>query len=137
MSIKCSWCGGKIGLFDVNYTRKEVGNEEHFICSKCSQLIADVKNGTATFEEIRREKTSVDLFNCLTEQVQPLVGNVQAEVTRGIEQSTNNDRNVRNQKQLYEDIHQIACDIRFLKNYLIFCIVASIIFFVVLLLTMF
>ena len=112
MATFCSWCGKRIGFTDISYTYETVGDREHFICGECSRKVAAAKEGTVTFAEIRQPETAPELFNYFTG-----------------EKKVTEEQQIKEAAQktdpLYDDIHQIAQDLRFIKNYLIFCIVTG------------
>lgn len=126
MATRCSWCGKQMGLFDVTYTYEKVGDKEHCICGECSGKISAAKKGYITFEEIETERTVPELFYHLAEQMKPTDEMIQARKVRQEQEQIKDD--ARQTNPLYDDIHQIAGDLRFIKNYLIFCIVVGIIF---------
>ena len=134
MATNCSWCGRKIGSFDFTYTYAQIGDQEHFICDECSAKVSAAQNGKVTFEEIKTEKTAPDLFNHYVEQVKSPEEIIQHETAKKEQLRIKEESQKTN--PLYDDIHQIAADLRFIKNFLIFCIIVGIIFGVILLVTM-
>ena len=122
MATNCGWCGTKIGFTDFSYTVESVGNRDICICGECSNRIYRAKAGKILFDEITTEATDPDLFNHISRQVKPATDDLIQRRIRELEQ-----QGVKEEAQavdpLYEDIHQIAQDLRFIKNYLIFCIV--------------
>lgn len=119
MAKTCSWCGEQIGFLDMAYDWVEIGKKGHWVCGRCCGKIAHAKIGHTTFKEIATDKTDPELFNHYAEQEKSPEEIIQQEKAKKESQQTN---------PLYEDIHQIAGDLRFIKNYLIFCIVVGIIF---------
>ncbi len=126
MSKNCSWCGKKIGFFDLTYTIEMVGDDGHLICSECSGKVFAAKNGTINFEEIKTERTAPELYAKLADQATLSEEIIQAREVRQKQEKIKDD--ARQTNPLYDDLHQIAEDLRFIKNYLIFCIVVGIIF---------
>ena len=134
MAKNCSWCGKRIGSFDFTYTYEQIGDREHFICDECSAKVSAAKNGKATFAGIKTEQTDPDLLNYYAEQVKTPEEVIQQENAKKEQQWIKEESQQTN--PLYDDIHQIAGDLRFIKNYLIFCIVIGIIFGFIWLVTM-
>ena len=126
MAKTCSWCGEQIGFLDMAYDWVEINKKGHWICGRCCGKIAHAKIGHTTFSEIASEKTDPELFNHYTEQEKSPEEIIQQENTKKEQQRIKKESQQTN--PLYEDIHQIAGDLRFIKNYLIFCIVVGIIF---------
>ena len=126
MTKNCSWCGKKIGSFDFTYTYEQIGDREHFICDECSARVSAAKNGNATFVGIKTEQTAPDLLNYYVEQEKTPEEVTQQENVKKEQQRIKEESQQTN--PLYDDIHQIACDLRFIKNFLIFCIVIGIVF---------
>ena len=125
MAKICSWCGEQIGFTDMTYTCWPVGEKMHCVCSKCSGKISCAKNGHITFKEIATEKTVPELLNHFAKQVENSEEMIQAKKLKQEQQQIKEAAQQTN--PLYDDIHQIARDLRFIKNYLIFCIVVGII----------
>lgn len=134
MAKICSWCGRKMGTFDCTYTYEQIGDKEHFICDECSSKVSAAKNGKATFEGIKTEQTDLELFNYYVGQVQTPEDVIQQEKAKKEQQRIKEEFQKTN--PLYDDIHQIAGDLRFIKNYLIFCIVVGVIFGIIWIATM-
>lgn len=125
MATNCSWCGKKIGFFDITYTCETVDDKEYFLCGECTGKVSAAKNRTVSFEKIRTSNTSQELFDYLNDQVDPSEERRQ-EIKARQEQAQRKEE-ARRSDPLYEDIHQIATDLRFIKNYLIVTIVAGLI----------
>ena len=125
MATKCGWCGKKIGFADFSYTVESVGNRDFCICGECSGKISYAKDGKILFDEIVTPETNPDLLYHLSRQVTPTDDMIQCR-KRELEQESLKEE-AKAVDPLYEDIHQIAKDLRFIKNYLIFCIVVGVI----------
>ena len=122
MAKTCSWCGTKIGFIDMMYDEVDTGAKWHYVCGDCYRKIDSVKNGHATIEEIVTDETDPDLLHyyqkCEQQTQQKMQQEIQQQQIKEESQQTN---------PLYDDIHQIAGDLRFIKNYLIFTIIAGIV----------
>ena len=127
MAKICSWCSKKIGFADIMYDGIDTGTKWHYVCSDCCRKIDSVKKGYATVEEIATDGTDPELFNYYLEREEKSQKVIQQRRVTEESQQTN---------PLYDDIHQIAGDLRFIKNYLIFCIVVGIIFGIIWVVTM-
>ena len=68
MATNCSWCGKKIGFFDITYTCETVDDKEHFLCGECTGKVSAAKNRTVSFEKIRTSNTSQELFDYLSSE---------------------------------------------------------------------
>lgn len=125
MASICSWCGEKVSLFDTDYTYKKVSDELHCICGKCSKKVSAAQNGDLTFEEIKTDKTIPELFIRISKNVTPVTDTTENAEEIMQEQSLSGNEKTCKADRMYDDIHQISKDLRFIKNYLIFCIVTS------------
>ena len=112
MAKICSWCGNKIGFLEIDHY-EAVGDEDYCICGECSDKIFSAKKGQIALEEIVTEHTAPKLFDYFSQQIK---APTEQEQIKKEAQQTN---------PLYDDIHQIAGDLRFIKNWLIFCIVVG------------
>ena len=126
MAKNCSWCGKKMGFFNCTYTYEQIGDREHFICDECSPKVSAAKDGKTTFDAIKTEQTDPELFNHYVVQIKTPEEVIQQEKEKKEQQRIKEESQQTN--PLYDDIHQMAGDLRFIKNYLIFCIVVGIIF---------
>lgn len=124
MAVMCSWCGKKLGFTDMNYSYETVGNKQHCICGVCSTKVHSAKNGDVTFDEIKTEETISELFYHLAGQAELTDEMIEERQLRQEQQKIKEEAQQTN--PLYDDIHQIAGDLRFIKNFIIFYIVASI-----------
>ena len=118
MAKICGWCSKKLSFTDMTYDGLDTGSQWHYICSDCCQKIDLVKKGNATIEEIATDGTHPDLFNYYIEREKKSKKTIQQQHIKTEAQKTN---------PLYDDIHQIAKDLRFIKNFLVFSIFAGII----------
>lgn len=125
MATNCSWCGEKIGFWDVTYIHEKVDDTDYFICSECSNKISKAKSGEITFEEIKTDKTEQELFDNLAGEMNFTEETLKAQKDKKEKQKIKIE--ARQIDPLYDDIHQIAQDLRFIKNYLVFCIAAGIV----------
>ena len=118
MAKICSWCSNKISLTDMMYIGIDTGSKWHYVCGDCSRKIDSVKKGYTTIEEIATDGTAPELFKYYLEREEKSQKKIQQYRVKEELQKTN---------PLYDDIHQIARDLRFIKNYLIFTIIVGII----------
>lgn len=118
MAKICSWCSKKIGFSDMMYDIVDTGTKWHWVCGNCCKKIDLVKKGQATVEEIATDGTNPELFSYYLEHEEKSDKAIQQQRVKIESQQTN---------PLYDDIHQIAGDLRFIKNYLIVTIIVGII----------
>ena len=117
MAKICGWCGEEISIFDLAHDWVKVDDAGHWLCGRCCENIAQAKRGVIKFSDIVTNQTDPSLFQFFAgceedcEEIRP-------------RQNTDTSHVI---DPLYEDIHQIADDLRFIKNYLIFSIVVGII----------
>ena len=125
MAKICSWCAEHIGFFAIDYDLVDIGEKEHLICGKCSAKIAQAKANQTTFAKIKTAQTDPELFDYYTAAEKSPEEKKLEEAQMKEQQRV--VKEARETNPLYEDIHQIAGDLRFIKNYLIFTIIAGII----------
>lgn len=123
MAKICGWCGNRVAFSDIDYAYETVDNKDYCICGVCFHKILAAKKGQIGFDEITTENTAIELYNHVSqsaktynEMIQDIKIKQQKQQIKVEAQQTN---------PLYEDIHQIAGDLRFIKNWLIFCIVVG------------
>ena len=132
MGKGCGWCGKSIGFLDMSFVYMEAQGKEFIVCGDCARKISSVKKGETPLEAIVTEATAPELLHQILPYSQAFE-EYRAEIEK--------QQDVRKQQQkvkdearevdpLYEDIHQIAGDLRFIKNWLIINIVAGIILLV-------
>lgn len=123
MAKICSWCGNQVRFADLEYSYEVVANKNYCVCGECSQQISSARKGEITFDEIVTENTVPELFKHVAQRPMPSVGVIQK--NRIIQEQQQLKKESQQTDPLYDDIHQIAGDLRFIKNWLIFCIVVG------------
>ena len=122
MAEFCKWCGNKIGFMDIMFTYKTVNNVQYCICGKCSEKLSSARNGKISYQEIATEKTAPELFDHFVEQGTSTNNAESLKTTVSLQESApiQNDQKKDSQfDTLQNDIHQIANDLRFIKNIIV------------------
>lgn len=129
MAKICGWCGEKIKFSDMEYEWNGTYKEGCWVCGDCNKKITLAKKGVVSFEEIKCDKTVPTLFNHYQNAEKNSA--IQYEKIKQDQQRLKEQQKVKEAAKktdpLYDDIHQIAGDLRFIKNYLIICIILGII----------
>ena len=123
MAKICSWCGNKVLFTDLDYRYEVVGNKDYYVCGECLRKISAARKGQIDFEKIKTENTEIELFNHISQGSNTREEMIEKMKIRQEQHEIKEE--ARQTDPLYDDIHQIACDLRFIKNWLIFCIVAG------------
>ena len=118
MGRKCSLCGKNVGLMEPFSNKRYTyhGNVMNFgFCGDCYPKIMALEKGEITLPEIMTNNTEiqlVDYYRCVIDEDPEVM--TEEEHSKLQAQKTD---------PLYDDIHQIATDLRFIKNYLVICII--------------
>lgn len=123
MADVCSCCGRKKTLLDVSFDYIDIDDELYGICSKCWINISEYSAGKISIDEVipdTANKKIVDyLKNIKPDEVVELEVKERERAVNKIEAQKNNP--------LFDDIHQIARDLRFIKNLIIFGLVCGVV----------
>ena len=115
MSDICTCCGKKVSFLDVDYDFIKIGNREYRLCAKCRNKINLYIDGNIPIEEVISDGTD--------KNVADHIRNIKSEEDIAIENQEKKriENKIIAQKNdpLYDDIHQIAGDLRFIKNLII------------------
>jgi hypothetical protein len=115
MSDICSCCGKKISFLDVDFDYIEIDNESYRICGKCRSKISAYNLGDISVDEVISDVTH--------EKVADYLRNIKSgeEIEKEKKEKERIENKIIAQKNdpLYDDIHQIAGDLRFIKNLII------------------
>lgn len=121
MSDICTCCGKKIPFLDINYDLIEIDSREYRLCAKCRSKINSYMAGDISIEKVISDKTD--------ENIVDYVENIKSEEDIAIEnqekQRIKNKITAQKNDLLYDDIHQIAGDLRFIKNLIIIGLVCG------------
>lgn len=121
MADLCKCCGEKIGFMDVEWDYIVVDDEDFKICGNCRKKIANYKEGNNLIEDIISEKTDTKIIQYIKNLT--VEGNSQEIIE---ERKRIESKNIaRLNDPLYDDIHQIAGDLRFIKNLIIVGLILS------------
>ena len=124
MADICSCCGKKIPFLDAGFDMFEIGEEDYKICSSCNGNFSAFKRGNISFEELVTDSTNPKLKEYF-KQFAP--GDTIVQEAKQQELKLHNKLVAQENDPLYDDIHQIAGDLRFIKNLIIFGIVCGVI----------
>ena len=108
MSKICDCCGKEIEWNYFNLANK--GD----VCFACHENISKLQAGELSYIKLISPKTTPKLKDYLKECEK-----------EGTEQ--NQKQNERKADPLYQDIHQLANDVHFIKNFIIFCLILTVI----------
>ena len=129
MAKICKWCGNKIQFMDVGFDLIEIDNEDYYICSQCNANISDFKKGNVTLDKIATADTDKKLYEYMEQFTPDIEIFKENEKQREQEQAIQTERQqAQETNPLYDDIHQIAGDLRFIKNLIIVGLVITFIF---------
>lgn len=124
MANICSCCGKKLPFLDV-FDSIQIDGEDYYVCSACNGNFSEYKSGKLSFEKLTSNCTEPKL-KAYFEKFSP--GERTVEDIRQKEQKIEKKLIERENNPLYDDIHQIAGDLRFIKNLIIFGIACGVIF---------
>lgn len=118
----CACCGEKISFLDVGFDYITVDDNEYKICAKCRENIARYKNGQISIDKVISNNTD----RAIEKYVKQIIPEQNKKV---VEENNQSERKALAQQNnpLYDDIHQIAGDLRFIKNLIIAGLVLSVI----------
>lgn len=123
MADVCNCCGKKIPFLDVDFDYIEIDNESYRICGKCRSKINAYNSGDIPVDEVISDATH--------EKVADYLKNIKSD--EEIEHEKKEKERIENKivaqrnDPLYDDIHQIAGDLRFIKNLIIVGLVCGVI----------
>lgn len=123
MTEICSCCGKKIPILDVDYDYLEINKKEYRICGKCRSKINSYSSGDISIDEIITDLTNENVADYIRSIKSEEDIEHEKQEKRRIEEKITAQKN----DPLYDDIHQIACDLRFIKNLIIAGLVCSVI----------
>ncbi len=121
MADVCSCCGKKIPFLDVDYDYIEVNKEGYRICSKCRSKINAYTAGNISIDEVTSDATNKKVADYLRN----IKSEEDIENERQEKECIENRIVAQKNDPLYDDIHQIAGDLRFIKNLIIFGLVCG------------
>ena len=123
MADICACCGKKIPFLDVDYDYIEINKEEYRLCGKCRRKINSDNAGKITVDE--------DVTDATNENVADYLRNIKSEedieLERQEKERIENKIVAQKNDPLYDDIHQIAGDLRFIKNLIIIGLVCGVV----------
>lgn len=124
----CGCCGKKLPFLDVGFDLIEIDGEDYYVCSACNTNFANYKKGNLSLEELVSDSTKPKLRKHFENHAPD--GEVVEEIRqqeRQEEQRIQRKLTAQENDPLYDDIHQIAGDLRFIKNLIIFGLVCGVV----------
>lgn len=121
MADVCNCCGKKIPFLDVDFDYIEISNETYRICSKCRSKINAYNFGGISIDEIISDATHEKVVNYLRN----IKSDEEIEHEKKEKERIENKKAAQKNDPLYDDIHQIAGDLRFIKNLIIIGLVSG------------
>lgn len=121
MNNICKCCGEKIGFMDVGWDYITIEGTEHKICGNCIKKISEYKKGISLLEDVITEKTEEGIVKYIKTIN---VGDNTQKINEERKQVEKKNL-ARQNNPLYDDKHQIAGDLRFIKNLIIIGLIAS------------
>lgn len=121
MADVCSCCGKKIPFLDVDYDYIQIDNEEYRLCGKCRSKINSYNNGNISLDEIISDMTNGKVADYLRN----IKSDEDIEIERQEKERIENKIVAQKNDPLYDDIHQLAGDLRFIKNLIIIGLVCG------------
>ncbi len=121
MADVCSCCGKKISFLDVDFDYIEIDNESYRICGKCRSKINIYNSGNISVDEVISDAT----HERVADYLRKIKSDETIEYERKEKEQIENKKIAQKNDPLYDDIHQIAGDLRFIKNLVIIGIVCG------------
>ncbi len=121
MTDICSCCGKKIPFLDVDFDYIEIDNESYRICGKCRSKINSYNSGDISVDEVISDST----YKKVVDYLRNIKTDEEIEYEKKEKERIENKKVVQRNDPLYDDIHQIAGDLRFLKNLIIIGLVCG------------
>lgn len=115
MADVCSCCGKKISFLDVDFDYIEIDKESYRICNKCRSKISAYNSGDISVDEVVSDATHENVSNYLRN----IKSDEEIENEKKEKERIENKMVAQKNNPLYDDIHQIAGDLRFIKNLII------------------
>ena len=123
MADICACCGKKIPFLDVDYDYIEINKEEYRLCGKCRSKIKSYNAGKITVDEVVTDATNENVADYLRN----IKSEEDIELERQEKERIENKIVAQKNDPLYDDIHQIAGDLRFIKNLIIIGLVCGVV----------
>ncbi len=115
MADVCSCCGKKIPFLDVDFDYIEIDKESYRICSKCRSKISAYNYGDISVDEVISDAT----HKKVVDHLRNIKSDEEMEHEKKEKERIENKIVAQKNDPLYDDIHQIAGDLRFIKNLII------------------
>ena len=122
MANICSCCGKKVPMLDVGFDLIEIDEKEYYLCSDCNSRFHAFKRGDVSYIDLITESTKQEMKDYFCEH---MPDSETVEESQRYKEKMQQKVIARENEPLYEDIHQIAGDLRFIKNLIIVGLVCS------------
>lgn len=123
MADICACCGKKISFLNVDYDYIKIENEEYRLCGKCLDKINTYYEGNIPIEEVISDATDKNIVDYIRNIKSEEDIEFEKQEKRRIEKKLKAQKN----DPLYDDIHQIAGDLRFIKNLIIIGLICGVV----------
>lgn len=123
MADICACCGKKIPFLDVDYDYIEFNKKEYRLCGKCRSKINAYNNGNISVDEVISDATDKNV----ADYIRNMKSEEDIEYEKQEKERIENKLTAQKNDPLYDDIHQIAGDLRFIKNLIIFGLVCGVV----------
>ena len=123
MADICTCCGKKIPFLVFYYDYKEIDKVEYRLCGKCRSKINAYNNGNIPVEEVITDATD----GKVADYIQNMKSEEDIELEKQEKERIENKIVAQKNDPLYDDIHQIAGDLRFIKNLIIIGLVCGVV----------
>lgn len=121
MSDICNCCGKKISFLDVDFDYIEIENESYRICGRCRSKINAYNLGNISVDEVISDST----HKKIVDYIRNIKSGEEIEQEKKEKERIENKIMAQKNDPLYDDIHQIAGDLRFIKNLIIIGLVCG------------
>lgn len=121
MADICVCCGKKIPFLDVDYDYIEIEKVEYRLCGKCRSKINAYYNGNIPIDEVISDATDKNV----ADYIKNIKSEEDIEFEKQEKERIENKIVAQKNDPLYDDIHQIAGDLRFIKNLIIIGLVCG------------
>lgn len=121
MADVCTCCGKKIAFLNVDFDYIEIDNESYKICGICRSKISAYNSGDISIGEVISDDTQEKVADYLRN----IKSDEEKEYDKKEKERIENKIIAQKNDPLYDDIHQIAGDLRFIKNLIIIGLVCG------------
>lgn len=121
MADVCNCCGKKITYLDVDFDYIRIDGESYKICGRCSSKVNAYNAGNISVDEV----ISAATHEKVADYLRKIKSDEEMEREKNEKERIENKIAAQENDLLYDDIHQIAGDLRFIKNLIIIGLVCG------------